>query len=78
MGGWQIWARYLEGDNISTKIGSGQDRDRGGLPDFWTNREKSREIGINQGNRDKSREIGENQGQSRLFPTYLELFKRSG
>ena len=29
-------------------------------------------------NRDKSREIGENRGQSRLFPTYLELFKRSG
>ena len=28
----QIWARYLEGDNISTKIGSGRDRDRGGLP----------------------------------------------
>ena len=29
-------------------------------------------------NREKSREIGENRGQSRLFPTYLELFKRSG
>ena len=42
------------------------------------NWEKSREIGINQGNRDKSREIGENRWQSRLFPTYLELFKRSG
>ena len=42
------------------------------------NREKSREIGINRGNRDKLREIGENRGQSRLFLTYLELFKRSG
>ena len=30
----QAWARYLEGDNISTKIGSGRDRDRGGLPDL--------------------------------------------
>ena len=30
----QICARYLEGDNISTKIGSGLDRDRGGLPTF--------------------------------------------
>ena len=29
-------------------------------------------------NREKSREIGENRGQSRLFPTYLELFKRLG
>ena len=31
----QPWARYLEGDNISTKIGLGRDRDRGGLPNFW-------------------------------------------
>ena len=31
------WARYLEGDNILTKIGSGQDRDRNGHPDFLTN-----------------------------------------
>ena len=38
-------------------------------------RKKSGKI---EGNRDKSREIGENRGQSRLFPTYLELFKRSG
>ena len=42
------------------------------------NREKLREIRINRGNRDKLREIGGNWGQSRLFPTYLELFKRSG
>ena len=33
----QLWARYLEGDNISTKIGSGRDKDRGGLPDFLKN-----------------------------------------
>ena len=38
----QIWARYLEGDNISTKIGSGRDRDRGGLPDFLKNRDQDR------------------------------------
>ena len=36
----QAWARYLEGDNISTKIGLGRDRDRGGLPDFLTNRDR--------------------------------------
>ena len=38
----QLWARYLEGDNISTKIGSGRDRDRGGLPDFLKNRDRDR------------------------------------
>ena len=33
----QLCAIYLEGYNISTKIGSG--RDRGGLPDFLKNRD---------------------------------------
>ena len=36
----QLWARYLEGDNISTKIESG--RDRGGLLDFLKNRDRDR------------------------------------
>ena len=35
--GGQLWARYLEGGSISTKIGSGRDRDRDGHPDFLTN-----------------------------------------
>ena len=38
----QLWARYLKEDNISTKIGSGRDRDWGGLPDFLTNRDRDR------------------------------------
>ena len=38
----QLCARYLEGDNISTKIGLGRDRDRGGLPDFLKNRDRDR------------------------------------
>ena len=38
----QLWARYLEGDNISTKIESGRDRDRGGLLDFLKNRDRDR------------------------------------
>ena len=33
----QLWARYLEEGSISTKIGSGRDRDRDGHPDFLTN-----------------------------------------
>ena len=37
----QPWARYLEGDKIPTKIGSGQDRN--GLPDFLTNRDRDRD-----------------------------------
>ena len=32
-----IWARYLEGDNILTKIESGRDQDWGGLLDFLKN-----------------------------------------
>ena len=30
---YQLWARYLEGDKIPTKIGSG--RDQAGYPDFF-------------------------------------------
>ena len=71
----QIWARRIgeiEGDNISTKIGSG--RDRGGLPDFLTNRDRGalsrvfldfsrpfqvrKKLGKIEGNRDKSRKSG--------------------
>ena len=40
----QLWARYLEGDNISTKIGTGRDRDRDGLPTL-TNRDRDRGLG---------------------------------
>ena len=42
MTGHQLWARYLEGDKIPTKIGSGRDRDRGGLLDFLTNQDQDR------------------------------------
>ena len=128
----RVYTSYVR--DILTKIGSGRDWDRGGLPDFLTNRdrggegnptrpeiwdmsgcpipsipqffpaflgqkkieknwgksgkikgnqEKSREIRKNQGksgnikgNWEKSRKIGENQGKSRLFPTYLKLFKK--
>ena len=82
----QPWARYLEGDNILTKIGS--DRDRGGEPDTSRNsghvgmpnpefssifpgRFRSEKI---EGKREKLRKIKENWGQSRLFLTNLELF----
>ena len=36
----QIWARYLEGDNILTKTESGRDRDWGGLLDFLKNQDR--------------------------------------
>ena len=39
----QAWARYLEGDNISTKIGSSRvEIEIGGLPDFSRNRDRDR------------------------------------
>ena len=60
---YQAWAGYLEGDNISTKIGSGRDQDRGGLPDFSRNRDRgglSKKSG--RGHRDfireESRQVG--------------------
>ena len=40
----QLWARYLEGDKIPTKLGrdGSGDRDRDGLPDFLTIRDRAR------------------------------------
>ena len=68
---FQPWVRYLEGDNISTKIGSGrvEIEIRMAIPTFW-------QIGIGEVNpsfprsgkieesQDKWREIGQNWGKS--------------
>ena len=81
----QLWARYLEGDNISTKIESGRDRDRGGLLDFLKNRNGDRG-GLSQNSgwvrghqdfsREESRQVGIIQGVGEIeiisiFPRFL-------
>ena len=66
----QVCARYLEGDNISTKIGSGRDRDRGGLPDFLKNRDRDRGgLPDFQNFRGNSRKVEANLDSPRLLAT---------
>ena len=43
LGRGQPWARYLEGNKIPTKIGSGRDRDWAGYLNFFTNRDRVRQ-----------------------------------
>ena len=44
----QLWARYLKGDNISTKIRSGRDQDRNGHPGFLTNQDRGGQPDLSQ------------------------------
>ena len=68
----QPWARYLKGDKIPTKIGSGRvgkgwDQDQDGLPDFLTNRDWDRD-GYPEF-RDKM------SGKIRFFPIFPVIFR---
>ena len=79
----QVCARYLEGDNISTKIGLGRDReglpdflknrDRGGLPDFQNFRGNSRKV---EANLDSPRLSAKSRGESRFGLDLSRLLSR--
>ena len=65
-------ARYLEGDKITTKIGSGRDRDQGGLPDFLKNRDRDRgDLPDFQNFRGNSRKVEANLDSPRLLAKSL-------
>ena len=69
-GSWhQVCARYLEGDNISTKVGSGRVEIEIGMayPDFPTNRDRV-EITVLEF-------PGQNRGKSRFSSTFPAVFR---
>ena len=67
--GQQVCARYLEGDNISTKVGSGRVEIEIGMayPDFPTNRDRV-EITVLEF-------PGQNRGKSRFSSTFPAVFR---